>query len=84
MRPRGGEKIKDRLDILLGIPSQLLLINNYCKNSDWIQFRPPTNMGIYVLPYLRFFNKTKYWVKYVSDWIIKKASLAEKFFNYLP
>lgn len=76
IRPRGGKGIKNKLDILLGIPSQLLLINNYCKNSDWIQFRAPTNMGIYVLPYLRFFNKTKYWVKYAGDWVIKKAPIS--------
>lgn len=76
IKPRGGRGILNKIDILLGIPNQLLLINNYCKNSDCIQFRAPTNMGIYVLPYLRFFNKTKYWVKYAGDWNIKIAPIS--------
>jgi len=76
IKPRGGRGIKNKLDIIKGIPFQLLLINNYCKKSDWIQFRAPTNMGMYVLPYLRFFNKTKYWVKYAGDWGIKNPPLS--------
>ena len=76
IKPRGGRGIKNKIDIIKGIPFQLLLINKYCKDSDWIQFRAPTNMGMYVLPYLRFFNKTKYWVKYAGDWGIKNPPIS--------
>ena len=57
IKPRGGKGLFNKIDILCGISSQLILINRYCKSSDWVQFRAPTNMGIYVLPYLRYFSK---------------------------
>ena len=76
INPRGGGGLKNKIDIILGIPQQLKIINKYCKKSDWVQFRAPTNLGIYVLPYLSYFNKTKYWVKYAGDWTQKSPPLS--------
>ena len=78
IKPRGGKGFINKIDIIFGIPKHLMLINNYCETSDWIQFRSPTNMGIYVLPYLRFFSKKKYWVKYAGDWNFKLAPISYK------
>lgn len=78
IKPRGGKGLFNKIDILCGISSQLILINRYCKSSDWVQFRAPTNMGIYVLPYLRYFSKKKYWVKYAGDWNFKTPPLSYK------
>lgn len=74
--PRGGKGILNKIEIIYGIPEQLKLINKYCRLSDWVQFRSPTNMGIYVLPYLRFFCDTNYWVKYAGDWYISSAPIS--------
>lgn len=76
IKPRGGKGFLNKIDIINGIPKQLFLIHEYCKTSDWIQFRSPTNMGIYVLPYLRFICNTKYWVKYAGDWNTSSAPIS--------
>jgi len=78
IKPRGGKGIFNKIDIIFGFPKQLMLIRKYCALSDWVQFRSPTNMGIYVLPYLRFFSKTDYWVKYAGDWSYRFAPISYK------
>ena len=66
--PSGGPTFKNKIKIILTFPSNLSIIHKICKKTDWIQFRSPTNLGLYVLPYLKIFNKKKYWVKYAGNW----------------
>ena len=66
--PSGGSTFKKKINIILTFPSNLSIIHKICKKTDWIQFRSPTNLGLYVLPYLKIFNKKKYWVKYAGNW----------------
>ena len=68
LRHAGGESLINKANILLKMPNNLITIHKYCSQSDWIQFRAPTNLGIYVLPYLSFFCSKNRWVKYAGSW----------------
>ncbi|ARN76546.1 hypothetical protein BST97_00185 [Nonlabens spongiae] len=68
LEPSGGKGLK-KLSILKTLFTNLKKIQRYTKSADYIQFRAPTGMGTYVLPYLKFFRSGKYWVKYAGNWM---------------
>ncbi len=68
LKHAGGKSLIDKIDILLKMPNNLITIHKYCNQSDWIQFRAPSNLGIYVLPYLSYFCSKNRWVKYAGSW----------------
>ncbi|MBC8196786.1 MAG: glycosyltransferase [Candidatus Marinimicrobia bacterium] len=68
IKPAGGNKIIDKLKILFFIPNNLLTIIKMINKVDWIHFRSPTNLGLYVLPLLSLLRKKKKWVKYAGNW----------------
>ena len=51
--------IFNKIDIVFKIPYNLKKIIRICNNTDWIQFRAPTNLGLYVLPYISYFSNYK-------------------------
>jgi len=78
----GGVNLKDKLSVLTTAPGNLKTISSVLKKSgsnDWIQFRAPTAMGMYVIPYLSFFRKSKLWVKYAGNWNMDNPPLSYKF-----
>jgi len=77
LKPSGGKGLK-KLSVLFTAFHNLNLIHQYTKKADHIQFRSPTGMGIYVLPYLRFFRNKKCWVKYAGNWIDENIPLGNK------
>ena len=74
LKHAGGKSLIDKIDILLKMPNNLIKIHKYCNQSDWIQFRAPSNLGIYVLPYLSYFCSKNRWVKYAGSWGKKDGS----------
>ena len=78
LMPSGGQGIK-KLSILWNSFYNLQQISNAIKNVDIIQFRAPTGIGSYVLPYLKFFNSKKYWVKYAGNWKDDNMPFGNKF-----
>jgi len=68
LRPAGGKSIISKFRIIQYSYHNITVINKICRKVDRIQFRAPTNLGLYVLPYLKWFNKKKYWVKYAGNW----------------
>ena len=68
INPSGGNNIIDKLKILFFIPNNLLTIIRMINKVDWIHFRSPTNLGLYVLPLLSLLRKKKKWVKYAGNW----------------
>ena len=78
LKPSGGKGLIKKISILYWMPFNLYYIHQLCKSADWIQFRSPTNLGIYVLPYLSFISVKKKWVKYAGDWQKKKIPLSFK------
>ncbi|MEO8209832.1 MAG: glycosyltransferase family 4 protein, partial [bacterium] len=79
LKPYGGEKVLDKISILATSFHNLGVIKKILDKVDWVQFRAPTAMGLYVLPYLSFRNKPKRWVKYAGNWNMDNPPLSYKF-----
>ena len=77
--PSGGDGIIKKLMIIIKMFNHLISIHRICKISDWVQFRAPTNLGLYVLPYLSIIRKNKYWIKYAGNWNQKYPPLSYRF-----
>lgn len=77
--PSGGKSFIDKIKIVFTIPQNLRIINKHLKKVDIVQFRSPTNLGIYVLPYLSYFNNIPRWVKYAGNWDQKSPPLSYRF-----
>lgn len=67
LKPSGGEDLLGKLDVLLKMPNNLKVIKNVLKRCDVFQFRAPTGMGVYAIPYLSHSGK-KGWFKYAGNW----------------
>ncbi|MBZ9652087.1 glycosyltransferase [Psychroflexus montanilacus] len=68
LKPSGGKGLK-KLNIALTALSNLRQIQKGIQKADIIHFRAPTGMGLYVLPYLKWFSTKPYWVKYAGNWV---------------
>ena len=77
LKPSGGHGFK-KLSLITHIPYNISKIYRSCKQADWIQFRAPTGIGMYVLPYLALFKRNQYWVKYAGNWIDPDMPLGNK------
>jgi len=79
LKPYGGKKLSDKFSILTTAPNNLRIIKSILDIVDWIQFRAPTAMGLYLLPYLSFRRKPNRWVKYAGNWNMKNPPLSYSF-----
>ncbi len=79
----GGKQIKDKLKIIWQAPSILNRIKKTIKQTDYFQFRAPTGIGVFVIPYLVLFNSKKGWFKYAGNWNQRNAPLAYSFQRYI-
>ena len=68
LSPRGGKSWSDKLGILKGIPETLGKVRSLVGEVDAIQFRAPTGMGVYLIPYLSGLKSPKVWFKYAGNW----------------
>ena len=66
--PTGGNNFIDKLKIIFFMPTILITIIKMIKKVDWIHFRSPTNLGLFVLPLLSLLRRKKKWVKYAGNW----------------
>ena len=64
----GGPQLLDKLSILWYAPKVLLTLHKYLKKVDRFQFRAPTAIGVYVIPFLTKFTSKKGWYKYAGNW----------------
>lgn len=67
LKPAGGESLLDKLGILWVAPYNYMVVKKTLKRADVFQFRAPTGMGVYLIPYLLNCNK-KGWFKYAGNW----------------
>lgn len=79
----GGNKLLDKFTILWKAPETLKLIRRYVKKADVFQFRAPTGIGVFTIPYLMFFTNKKGWYKYAGNWKQEHAPLAYQFQRWL-
>ena len=77
LKPSGGQGLQ-KLSIVWTAFSNLKKIQKAIQYADILQFRAPTGMGIYVLPYLKWFNSKPYWVKYAGNWMDADMPLGNK------
>jgi len=75
----GGLKVKDKFNVLLQIPNVIKTVNETLKKVTIFQFRAPTGMGVYLIPYLTFFTRKKGWFKYAGNWKEENAALGFTF-----
>ena len=79
----GGTSIQDKWAIIYKAPKILRVIKKALAQSDYFQFRAPTGIGVFVIPYLVFFSQKKGWFKYAGNWKQEQAPLAYSFQRWL-
>ena len=68
MRPSGGKGILKKLGIIINLPFNLIKIISTINKVDWIHFRAPTNLGLFILPLFTLYGNKKIWIKYAGNW----------------
>ncbi len=81
--PVGGSNFKDKMGVLFSIPRVLSVIHKTLKKVDVFQFRAPTGIGVFVLPYLIFLTSKKGWFKYAGNWKQANAPYAYAFQRWM-
>jgi len=76
LKPYGGESLSEKYSIITTARYNLNKIRTILDKVDWVQFRAPTAMGLYVLPYLSLKSKPKKWVKYAGNWQMEDPPLS--------
>ena len=66
--PSGGNHLKDKLSVLRVMPNNCRQILKVIRAVDWIHFRAPCNLGIYILPLLSIIRHKNIWIKYAGNW----------------
>lgn len=77
--PVGGHSFSDKIAIGFQAPKIIGIVRRTLKEADYFQFRAPTGIGVYVIPYLILFNTRKGWYKYAGNWKPEHAPLAYRF-----
>lgn len=75
IKPFGGQSLLSKLEILLTIPSTINVIRKALVSADYYQFRAPTGIGVFVIPYLLFFVRKPGWFKYAGNWMQENAPM---------
>lgn len=65
----GGKGIANKLKILTVIPRLLSLVKKNLRSVDYFQFRAPTSIGLFLIPFFTIFTNKKGWYKYAGSWI---------------
>jgi glycosyltransferase involved in cell wall biosynthesis len=70
IRPTGGKRIWDKLDIIFHMPAVLSAVAQAIQGASQVQFRAPTGIGVYLLPAFSFLFKRDFffWSKYAGNW----------------
>lgn len=71
--PFGGPHWRDKLGALLQMPSVLKVVARTLQQVDCFQFRAPTGIGNYLIPWLTVFTNKPGWFKYAGNWVQKNA-----------
>lgn len=79
----GGHTIGAKLELLNKSPVVFKIISNTLKEVDWFQFRGPTGIGVYVIPFLKFCVKKPGWFKYAGNWNQENPPLGYRFQRWI-
>lgn len=79
LRPSGGSSLRDKWSVFAGAPKTIQIVREVLTRVDVFQFRAPTGMGVYLIPYLSWVAKKTGWFKYAGNWIQSNAPLGYRF-----
>ena len=79
----GGQKFSDKVSILWKAPAVLKTVHAAISKTDYFQFRAPTGIGVFVIPYLVLFSSKKGWFKYAGNWKQTSAPVAYRFQRWM-
>lgn len=79
INPVGGDSVFEKIAALYYLPGTIRIVSKILKKSDIFQFRAPTGIGNYLIPYLSFFCDIPGWFKYGGNWVQKNPPLGYKF-----
>lgn len=79
IHPTGGKSLLKKLGVVLRAPFNLFIIARQVLKSDWVHVRLPTNLGVYVLPFLYIIGRRNVWVKYAGNWNHPDPPLSYRF-----
>ncbi|WCO02543.1 glycosyltransferase [Psychroserpens ponticola] len=79
----GGQRFVDKFSVIWQAPKVINVVKKALKQSDCFQFRAPTGIGVYVIPYLFFFSAKTGWFKYAGNWKQSNAPLAYRFQKWM-
>ncbi len=79
----GGREVKDKLKILLNVPKVINRVAQTINKADYFQFRAPTGIGVFVIPFLILARSKEGWFKYAGNWKQRQAPLAYRFQRWL-
>ncbi len=79
----GGASFNDKIAIVSKALKILRIVKDEVGAGDYFQFRAPTGIGVFVVPYLMLVTKTKGWFKYAGNWIQPDPPLAYRFQKWL-
>lgn len=68
IRPFGGPMWQDKLKTLKEAPSVIQTVRKVLDKVDFWQFRAPTGIGVFLVPYLSLFTSKPGWFKYAGNW----------------
>jgi len=77
--PSGGKTLLSKISILITMPINIYRIYKIINKTDWIHFRAPCNLGIFVLPILTLLRNRKIWIKYAGNWKQRDVPISYKF-----
>ena len=72
LHPSGGHTLAAKAGILSQAPVTIRTVMKTLKKVDVFQFRGPTGIGVYLLPWLTAFCRKPGWVKYAGNWAQEK------------
>lgn len=79
----GGPRTKDKLKLVFNAPKVIKQVAQTIKKADYFQFRAPTGIGVFVIPYLIMSKSKQGWFKYAGNWKQEHAPLAYRFQRWL-
>ena len=66
--PTGGPRVRDKVGVIAAAPQVLRTVRAAVARADAFQFRAPTGIGTYVIPWLARRSGKPGWFKYAGNW----------------
>ncbi len=73
--PFGGNRYCQKADILWKAPGVFMTVKKTLQRADVFQFRAPTGIGVWLIPYLSRIVKKPGWFKYAGNWMQENPPL---------